>query len=112
MSADYAGVPPPASSLGAFLLKQVQELVDAVRGLVNKEDERDRKMRELIELTGSMKAESERISTIQDAQGIELIEMRSKLNLAQKQLNGLKISRGKHKAKVQRILDQMEVRLN
>jgi len=112
MSADYAGAPPPASTLGAWLLKQVQDLAETVRDLVTSQAEGGEKTKELIESVNSLKAAIERSSKIQDAQGIELAEIKLRLGQANKQLNGLRISRGKHKAKAQKLVTQMEARLN
>lgn len=57
-------------------------------------------------------AEAERSRKVQTAQGAELEQVRRVAEQTRRQLNGAKISLGIHKAKAQKLLREMEQRLN
>jgi hypothetical protein len=49
---------------------------------------------------------------VQASQGAELEQVRQLAEQTQRQLSGVKISRGMHKAKAQKLLQDMQHRLN
>src|SRR5882762_2727919 len=98
MSETYAGPPPPFSSLGAWLLNKVEELAESIRGLVDSRSEDTAKVNELVAIVTELRSAVERSAKIQDIQAIELEQIKAVTRKTQKQLNGIKVSRGKHKA--------------
>jgi hypothetical protein len=112
MSTDFAGPPPPRSSLGAWLLSQVQELAASVAALVVGQTEQQRNNDALEATIRSLKADVERARKVQNAQGIEIESIKTNLSKVKKQIHGLKISRGHYKAKAEKIIDSIERRLN
>jgi len=112
MPTTFTGHPPPSSSLGAWLLKQVQELVNSVAGLVAGQAEQGQDVKALKKTVAALKANAERSRKVQDMQGLEIESIKLNLAAAKKQINGLKISRGHYKAKAEKVIDTIEQRLN
>jgi hypothetical protein len=67
---------------------------------------------ELKPLVNQLIGEAERSAKVQTAQGTELERVRQLAEQAQRQLTGVKISRAMHKAKAQKLLQDMRHRLN
>jgi hypothetical protein len=67
------------------------------------------RLRETVE---RLLAAAERSEKIQAAQGVELEQVKQAVKQTQRQLAGLKISRGIHKARAEKVLEGMEDRLN
>jgi|HubBroStandDraft_6_1064221.scaffolds.fasta_scaffold252402_2 hypothetical protein len=112
MSATYAGPPPPRSSLGTWLLEQARDLWVTVSALKTDVDA-DRLARRSLEKTVTrLVAETERLSKVQVAQALEFEQVKQLASQAQTELGGLKISRGIYKSKAQKLLQDMENRLN
>jgi hypothetical protein len=76
--------------------------VDAGRGEIEK----------LKLLVNQMVADAGRSAKVQASQGAELEQVRQLAEQTQRQLSGVKISRGVHKAKAQKLLQDMKRRLN
>jgi hypothetical protein len=57
-------------------------------------------------------AEAERSAKVQVAQSVELEQARQLAKRTERKLSGVKISRGIHKARAQKLLHDMEHRLN
>jgi phosphatidate phosphatase PAH1 len=108
MSATYAGPPPPASSLGAWLLKKVEEVGELIGSLVVGQSEQKAAVDQLRETVSALKRAAEKSAKVQNVQATELEQIKAQVRETQKQLNGLKISRGRHKAKAQRLLSEMD----
>src|SRR5689334_13701260 len=108
----YEGASPPKSSLGAWLLKQARDVREVITTLTT-DAAADRgetaKLRETVE---RLLAEAKRSEKVQAAQGVELEQVKQAVKQTQRQLAGLKISRGIHKARAQKVLQDMEDRLN
>ena len=109
---EYQGAPPPKSSLGAWLLKQVRELRTTINALTNDAVVDRGEIKSLKDLVNQLLAEAERSAKVQAAQGVELEQVRRVAQQTQRQLNSVKISRGMHKAKAQKLLQDMEHQLN
>jgi hypothetical protein len=104
--------PPPKSSLGAWLLKQAYDVRAAISALTNNAAVDGEEIEKLRVLVDQLLAEAERSAKVQAAQGVELEQVRRVTEETQRQLNGVKISRGLHKAKAQKLLQDMQHRLN
>jgi hypothetical protein len=111
-TSDYEGAPPPKSSLGSWLLKQARDLRAAIESLAGDvaadHDEVD-KLRGLVD---QLLAEAERSAKVQAVQAVELEQVKQLAKQTRQQLNGVKISRGIHKARAQKLVRDMEHRLN
>lgn len=111
-SLDYQGAPPPKSSLGARLLKQAHDLRAAIGALTSGAAADHGEIEKLKLLVNQLLAEAGRSAKVQASQGAELEQFRQLAEQTQRQLSGVKISRGIHKAKAQRLLQDMQHRLN
>ena len=109
---DYQGVAPPKSSLGAWLLKQAHDVRAAINALTNDAAVDRDEIEKLKVLVNQLLAEAERSAKVQAAQGVELEQVRRVAQQTQRQLNSVKISRGMHKAKAQKLLQDMEHQQN
>jgi hypothetical protein len=109
---DYQGVPPPKSSLGSWLLKQAHDIRAAINSLTNDAAVDRDEVKKLTVLVNQLLAEAERFATVLAAQGVELEQVRRVAEQTPRQLSGVKISRGIHKAKAQKLLQDMQHRLN
>jgi hypothetical protein len=69
-------------------------------------------MVELRGLVDQLLAETKRSAKVQAAQTVELEQVRQLAKRTQQQLSGVKISRGIHKSRAQKLLRDMEHRLN
>src|SRR5262245_36650101 len=96
---DYQGVPPPKSSLGAWLLRQAHDLRAAINALTGDADADRSEINKLKFLVDQLLAETKRSAKVQAAQGVELERVRGVAEETQRQLNGVKIFRGMHQAK-------------
>jgi uncharacterized protein YpiB (UPF0302 family) len=70
---------------------------------------------EIVKLQGladQLLAEATRSAKVLESQGVELEEVKQLAKQTQKQLNGVKISRGIHKARAEKLLQDLENRLN
>jgi len=111
-SPDYQGAPPPKSSLGAWLLKQARDLRTTIDSLTRDAASDHGEIVKLQGLVDQLLAEAERSTKVQAAQAVELEQVRQLAKRTQQQLSGVKISRGIHKARAQKLLNDMEHRLN
>jgi hypothetical protein len=109
---DYQGAPPPKSSLGVWLLKQARELRTAIESLTTDAAIDHAEIVELRGIVDQLLAETERSAKVQAAQAVELVQVRQLAKQTQQQLSGVKISRGIHKARAEKLLHDMEGRLN
>ena len=109
---DYQGVPPPKSSLGAWLLKQAHELREAIEALTSAAATDRSDTEKLKLLVNQLLVEAERSAKVQAAQGAELEQVRQLAEQTQRELTRAKISRGIHKAKAQKLVQDIQHRLN
>jgi hypothetical protein len=101
-----------AEELGAWLLKQAREIRAAINSLTNDAAVDRDEIKNLSVLVNQLLVEAERSAKVQVAHGVELEQVRRAAEETQRQLNGVKISRGMHKAKAQKLLQDMQHRLN
>jgi hypothetical protein len=111
-SPNYRSAPPPKSSLGAWLLEQAHDLRGAITALTSGAAGDRAEIDKLKVLVDQLLAEAERSTKVQAAQGVELEHVKRLAKQTHRQLNGMKISRGMHKAKAQKLLQDMENQLN
>src|SRR5271169_3297910 len=111
-SPDYQGAPPAKSSLGACLLNQARDLRTTIDSLTRDAASDHGEIVKLQGLVDQLLAEAERSTKVQAAQAVELEQVRQLAKRTQQQLSGVKISRGIHKARAQKLLNDMEHRLN
>ncbi len=109
---DYQGAPPPKSSLGAWLLRQAHAVQSAIDSLTRDAASDHADIVKLQRLLDQLLAEAERSRKVQTAQTVELEQIRQLAKQTQRQLSGVKISRGIHKSRAQKLLQDMEHRLN
>jgi hypothetical protein len=108
----YQGAPPPKSSLGAWLLRQAHAVQNAIDG-VTKDVASDRaEIVKLQALVDQLLAEAERSVKVSAAQALELEQIKQLARQTQRQLSSVKISRGIHRARAEKLLHDMEHRLN
>jgi len=107
----YAGPPPPASLLGAWLLNKVQELAEHLGALMVSRSADTAKMNELSETVAKLRKAIERSAKIQDLQALEIEQIKAEVQVTRKQLNGVRISRGQYRAKAEKLLEQIEQKL-
>src|SRR5690242_18286345 len=79
MSTTYVGAPPPASSLGAWLLRKVEELADLVGSLVVGQSAQKAAIDQLNTAVAELKKAAEKSAKVQSAHGQELEEVKSEL---------------------------------
>lgn len=108
----YMGPRPPASSLGAWLLTQVRDLKGAIAALSNQARSDRDQVTELRPTVDRLIAKVEGLAKVQAIRDVELEQLKLIVDQTQRQLSGLKISKGMHRARVQRLLQDMERRLN
>ena len=108
----YQGPPPPKSSLGAWLLTQAHAVQNAIDSLTKDVASDRTEIAKLQALVDQLLAEAERSVKVSAAQALELEQIKQLAQQTQRQLSVVKISRGIHKAKAQKLLHDMEHRLN
>ena len=111
-SNEYEGPPVAESSLGAWLVEQARDLRAAINGLTNDAASDRAGIEKLKVLIDHLFVEAERSAKVQAAQGAELEQVKRVAERTQRQLSSVKISRGIHKAKAQKLLQEMQHRLN
>ena len=111
-SDDYQGAPPPKSSLGAWLLRQASDLRTVIDNLTTDAAGDHAEIVKLQGLVDQLLEEAERSKKVQAAQVAELEQVKELTSQTAKRLNHVKISRGMHKAKAQKLLHDIEHRLN
>lgn len=112
VASDYQAAPPPKGSLGAWLLKQAQDVRAAIEALISGADAASSEIDKLNLLVDQLLAEAERSAKVQAVQGAELEQVRRVAEQTQRQLSGIKISRGMHRARAQKLLHEMQHQLN
>ena len=108
----YQGAPPPKSSLGAWLLRQAHAVQNAIASLTKDVASDRAEILKLQVLVDQLLAETERSVKVSAAQALELEQIKQLAQQTQRQLSGVKISRGIHKARAEKLLHDMEHRLN
>jgi hypothetical protein len=109
---DYQAAPPPKCGLGAWLVNQAFDLHKILAGVVSDTASDRAQIVELTDCVNRLTAEIERLATVQAVQSTELEHLRQLAKQTQSQLIGLKIGKGIYKAKAQKMLQDMEQRLN
>jgi hypothetical protein len=109
---DHKGPPPPKSSLGAWLLREARDLRAAILGLTDDAASDNNEIVKLQGLVDRLIAEATRSFKVLESQGVELEQVKQRAKQTQKQLSGVKISRGIHKARSQKLLQDFENQLN
>jgi hypothetical protein len=112
VSSKYQGAPPPRSSLGAWLLEQANGFRTTINALTSDTANDHAEIEKLKGLVDRLLSEAERSTKVEAAQAAELEQVKQLAKQTQRQLSGLKISRGVHKAKAQKLLQDLESRLN
>lgn len=95
-----------------WLLSQARELRAAVDELIQEVTADRGETEKLKRLVQQLVAEAQRSAKVQTAQAAELEQVRQLAKETQRQLNGVKISRGIHKVKAQKLLQDLENRVN
>jgi hypothetical protein len=109
---DDQGAPPPKSSLGAWLLRKAQALQSAIDGLKRNAAANHAEIIKLQRLVEQLRGEAERSAKVQVIQTVELEQVRQLVKQTQQQLSGVRISRGTHKARAEKLLQDLEDQLN
>jgi hypothetical protein len=112
VSSNYQGATPPRRSLGAWLLEQANGFRAAIDALTRDTANDHAEIEKLNGLVDQLLSEAKRSAKVEAAQAAELEQVKQLAKQTQRQLSGLKISRGVHKAKAQKLLEDLENRLN